>query len=125
MATWPSTLPTTVVNGYSISPQQSFIRTEMDQGPSRQRRRFTTTPTNFSINWFMTESEFGIFESWFRDEINNGASWFYIELRNGKGMQTVEARFMESWEAGFVAPHYYSVRSQLEIRNRPIDTKVF
>jgi len=125
MATWPSTLPTIVVNGYSITPQQPFIRTEMDQGPSRQRRRFTTTPTTYEVNWFMTEDEFGIFESWYRDEIDNGAAWFNVDLRNGKGMQSVEARFMTTWKAEFISPHYYNLSSQLEVRNRPIDTRVF
>lgn len=124
MATWPTNLPLPLTSSYGIQPQQGFIRTDMDQGPARQRRRFTTTPTIYPVKFMMTESEFGIFESWFRDEADDGAAWFDIQLRGGTGLQTVEARFMQGWSASRVAPNY-EVQAQLEVRNRPIDTRSF
>lgn len=124
MATWPTNLPDPLTSGYSIQPQQAFIRTDMDQGPARQRRRFTTTPTVYSVKWIMSEQQFGIFESWFRDEVDDGAAWFTINLRGGTGIQAVEARFMQPWTSTRVAP-MYEVDGQLEVRNRPIDTRSF
>lgn len=124
MATWPTNFPDPLTSGYSIQPQQAFIRTDMDQGPARQRRRFTTTPTVYSVKWIMSEQQFGIFESWFRDEVDDGAAWFTINLRGGTGIQAVEARFMQPWTSTRVAP-MYEVDGQLEVRNRPIDTRSF
>lgn len=125
MATWPTNLPVPIIDGYTIEPQQTFIRTDMDQGQARQRRRFTTAPTVYQVSWMMDENEFGIFESWYRDEADNGAAWFDVSLRNGKGMQTVEARFMQSWSSAFLGYPYYRLSAQLEVRNRPIDTRSF
>ncbi len=124
MAIWPTNLPDPLTSGYSIQPQQAFIRTDMDQGPARQRRRFTTTPTVYLVKWIMSEQQFGIFESWFRDEADDGAAWFTINLRGGTGIQAVEARFMQPWTSTRVAP-MYEVDGQLEVRNRPIDTRSF
>lgn len=120
MATWPNTLPQPLASGYSIQPQQAFIRTDMDQGPARQRRRFTTTPSSYDVQWLMTEAEFAIFESWYRDEADDGAAWFTIGLNNGKGLQNVEARFQQPWVAASASTKY-QVSATLEVRNRPID----
>lgn len=124
MATWPTSLPVALAAGYGYAPQQAFVRTDMDQGPARQRRRFTSAPTIYSVSWLMSEAQFGIFESWFRDEANDGAEWFEIQLRGGTGMQTVEARFMTGWSVERVAS-MYKIEAQLEVRNRPIETRSF
>jgi len=42
MAVWPVTLPTIpLVAGYSESPPDTLIRTQMDAGPARVRPRYT------------------------------------------------------------------------------------
>ena len=125
MAVWPANLPVPVADGYSIEPQQTFIRSDMDQGPARQRRRFTTAPTMYSVSWIMDESELGIFESWYRDEADDGAGWFDVSLRNGAGMQSVAARFVSPWKASIVGLPYYRVSAQIEVRNRPVETRSF
>lgn len=120
MATWPTTLPAPTVDGYGITPQASFARTDMDQGPARQRRRFTTAPTHYSVQWVLTEPQLGTLESWCRDQAADGAAWFSISLRNGQGLQVVEARFIEPWKASKLGGMHYQVSATLEVRNRPV-----
>ncbi len=120
MATWPTTLPSPMVDGYGIAPQASFARTDMDQGPARQRRRFTTAPTHYSAQWMLTEPQLATLESWYRDQVDDGAAWFSINLRNGQGLQTVEARFMEPWKSSKLGGRHYQVSATLEVRNRPV-----
>ena len=38
---WPTTLPLPTVEGYGIRSGEAILRTEMEAGPARQRRRFT------------------------------------------------------------------------------------
>jgi len=120
MATWPATLPAPETDGYTIEPQQAFIRTDMDQGPARQRRRFTTAPTHHQVKWILTEAQLATLESWFDGSINGGASWFAISLRNGQGLQTVEARFIAPFQAAKLPGLSYAVTATLEVRNRPV-----
>ncbi len=42
---FPKRLPYPTVEGYSIRPDEAIIRTDMEAGPARQRRRYTQTPT--------------------------------------------------------------------------------
>ena len=37
--TWPNTLPLPSVEGYGLTPQEAVLRTDMESGPARQRRR--------------------------------------------------------------------------------------
>ena len=122
MATWPTTLPAPTVDGYGIAPQPTFARTDMDQGPARQRRRFTTGPTQYSVQWVLTEAQLATLESWYRDQAADGAAWFFISLRNGQGLQVVEARFPEPWKASKLGSRHYQVSATLEVRNRPVAT---
>lgn len=42
MATWPATLPQTLLqDGYREALPRNKVRTEMDAGPAKQRRRYT------------------------------------------------------------------------------------
>jgi hypothetical protein len=120
MAGYPDTLPLPTVDGYGIQPQAAFIRTDMDQGPARQRRRFTTAPTHYPVRWVFTEPQLGTFESWYEGAADAGAGWFTVQLRNGQGLQTVEARFIEPWQASMLSGRHYQVTATLEVRNRPV-----
>ena len=120
MANYPDTLPLPEVEGYGIQPQAAFIRTDMDQGPARQRRRFTAAPTHYAVKWLLTEVQLATFESWYEGSVEAGASWFTVQLRNGQGLQTVEARFIEPWKAAMLGGYHYEVTATLEVRNRPV-----
>jgi hypothetical protein len=45
MPSWPSTIPTFLVSGFSEEPGDGRLRTPMDAGPPKVRRRFTATVT--------------------------------------------------------------------------------
>ncbi|MEN9923916.1 MAG: hypothetical protein RL268_42 [Pseudomonadota bacterium] len=119
-AVWPSFLPAPEVDGYSIQPQAAFVRTDMDQGPARQRRRFTTAPTLYPVKWILTEEQMELLEAWYDGAVDAGAAWFLVTLRNGRGLQQVEARFIQPWQAGLLSGWHYEVSATLEVRNRPL-----
>lgn len=123
MATWPSALPTFTVDSYGIDPQSQVARTDMDQGPARTRRRFTSAPTHYSVRWVMTKDEFAIFEAWYEYEVAAGAGSFTASLWNGQGFKSVECTFTEPWKATPVGPINFAVTGTLEVRDRPIYSK--
>ena len=47
---FPKTLPYPTVQGYAIKPGEAIVRTEMEAGPARQRRRMVHHHT-FRRHW--------------------------------------------------------------------------
>jgi hypothetical protein len=91
--TFPTTLPEPSTDSYSFKPVNGLVRTEMDSGYARVRRRFTQTPTEIEVNFKFTLTQLGIFEKFFEQDLLGGASWFYINLYNGTGKSQYIARF--------------------------------
>jgi len=116
---WPETLPLPTVEGYGIQPGEAILRTEMEAGPARQRRRFTQTPSRVTVRWVMRREQFALFEAWYRWQAKEGGEWFGIDLLGGLGLLQQEARFTRQFEARIFAGVLWEVRSELEIRERP------
>jgi hypothetical protein len=120
MIAWPETLPLPTVEGYSIQPGDAILRTEMEAGPARQRRRFTQVPSRVSVRWIMRRDQFALFEAWYRWQAKEGGAWFEIELLGGLGLLTQEARFTRQFQAQLLGGTLWEIRSELEIRERPV-----
>ena len=116
---WPDRLPLPTIEGYGIQPGEAILRTEMEAGPARQRRRFTNVPSRITVRWVMSAEQFLLFEAWYRWAAAEGGAWFEIDLLGGLGMVPQEARFTRQFEA---RPHrglLWEVTSGLEVRARP------
>lgn len=120
MIAWPDTLPLPTVEGYGIWPGDAILRTEMDAGPARQRRRFTQVPSRVSVRWIMRRDQFALFEAWYRWQAKEGGAWFAIKLLGGLGLLTQEARFTRQFQAQLLGGTLWEIRSELEIRERPV-----
>ena len=118
---WPDTLPLPTVQGYNIQPGDTILRTEMDAGLARQRRRFTNAPTKVSVRWIMRRDQYAIFEGWYRWHAKEGANWFSITLLGGLGLLEQEARFTRQFASRLLAGGtLWEITSELEIRERPV-----
>ena len=116
---FPKHLPYPLINGYSIKPDEAIIRTNMEAGPARQRRRYTQTPSKISVRWVMSKEQFSLFEAWYKYYAKEGAEWFFINLLGGLGILEQEARFTKQFEAKLLNGVLWEVSSELEIRDRP------
>jgi hypothetical protein len=126
---WPDKLPLPTFEGYGIEPQDAVLRTEMEAGPARQRRRYTQTPSRIPVRWRLTQWQFGIFEAWYKWKGREGAVWFAMDLLGGMGMVAHEARFVGSGSSPYKAVPQrggpgegarWIVTTTLEIRERPV-----
>ena len=118
-ASWPSTLPLPTIDGYGIRPGEAILRTEMEAGPARQRRRYTQVPSRITVRWVLRREQFALFEAWYRWTAKEGGEWFEIDLLGGLGLLPQDARFTRQFDARIVAGILWEVRSELEIRERP------
>lgn len=119
--TWPDTLPLPTVDGYNIQPGEAILRTEMEAGMARQRRRFTDVPTKVSVRWIMRRDQYAVFEGWYRWNAKEGANWFTVKLLGGLGLLEQEARFTRQFSSRLIGGgNLWEITSELEIRERPV-----
>lgn len=119
MATWP--LPTVSPSGgINITPVDQTIRTDMDVGTARVRRRTTVRNDILQTSWLMTDAQVSTFRDWFEDGINGiagGAIWFTISLPLGSTVATtVNARFKGPYTIDHIGGVYWKINGSLEIR---------
>lgn len=118
---WPSTLPAPVVSGYQIQPADQTIRTEMEVGAPRQRRRTMADDDRLSVVWLFTDAEMVLFRDWFRDASGaaGGAAWFTgMDIATGDGgvIDSLECRFTGPWQANLLPGLSWQVQGKLETR---------
>ena len=118
-ARWPDRLPLPTLEGYGIQPGEAILRTEMEAGPARQRRRFTQVPSRIAVRWVLRPDQFALFEAWYRWAAAEGGAWFEMDLLGGLGMTPQEARFTRQFDARPYRGRLWEVTSELEIRARP------
>ena len=95
---WPDTLPADfLADGLSIQPQSNVIRTTMDAGPKKTRRRYTARTVKFSSKQRFDGNELDIFEQFYHTILADGVLRFnYADpLTN----QLAEFRFTEDYTA--------------------------
>jgi hypothetical protein len=118
---FPATLPKVDMKNYSYKTMDQNIRTDMEVGLARVRRRFLASPMEIRVTWELTAVELGIFEKFYETDINAGASWFNIPVVNGAGETIVEARFKEPPSVGTSAKEFaWKVNAVLETIDRPL-----
>lgn len=117
MATFPSTLPAPLLNGYQASPQDQVVRTQMEVGTARARLRSTAKIDRVTVQWLFTDAQMATFRTWYYGDGASGTSWFYISLAVGQtGVTSVLARFMQPYTAESGAGLLWRVQGELEVR---------
>lgn len=114
---FPEKLPYPTTEGYAIKPGEAIVRTDMEAGPARQRRRYEQTPSKISVRWVMNREQFSLFEAWYKYYAKEGAEWFVITLLGGLGLLKQEARFTQQFEAKLLNGYLWEITSELEVRD--------
>jgi hypothetical protein len=77
MPTWPATLPQFVLEGgYQETLEDLTVESQMDTGPAKVRRRFTTSVRKFQISIMCDEAQAAIFETFYTTTCGGGALSF-------------------------------------------------
>jgi hypothetical protein len=74
MAEWPFSLPQKpLLEGYEEREPNTLIRTEMDAGPVKTRRRFTAGVRLIRVAFHLTESQKTTLSTFYRSTLQDGA----------------------------------------------------
>lgn len=115
---WPVGLPNPTVSGYGLNPVDQTIRTDMEVGSARVRRRSLARLDMIDVAWKFTDAQMAIFRDWFDTTAAGGAAWFDINLATGDGGVVLKsAKFNGIWKAGLLPGLNWSVTAKLEVRN--------
>ena len=77
MPTWPTSLPQNLIRrGYREGLPDNVIRTSVDAGPEKRRRRFTAAVRPLSGKIAMSSTEIETLRAFFREDIGDGALAF-------------------------------------------------
>lgn len=125
MNDYPEGLPLGRQADRSYKTVDPSIRSELESGRARQRKRFDFTPTQVAINWvFRTSAECQLFELWFQSDsvgANDGAEWFDIPLYTPLGLDTWRARFIGVYDGPKrVGLSQWQITANLELEERVI-----
>jgi len=95
---WPEILPKTLLlNGLSKQPQSSVIRTTMDAGPKKARRRYTASSVKFSGKIILDTEQREIFEWFYHTILADGVLRF--NFTDPITLETGEFRFTADYTA--------------------------
>jgi hypothetical protein len=96
--TWPELLPSGLLEeGFSKEPQSNVIRTAMDAGPKKARRRYTARAVNYSGRQVFDAAELAVFEQFYHTVLADGVLRFnFADPVTG---ETGEFRFTKDYSS--------------------------
>lgn len=115
-------LPLPLQDGYGLQPVSPLRRTQLTSGRARQRRLYTSTPSEVSVKWlFTSDSQAQVFEAWFRDALGDGVKWFMMKLQTPVGVKFYKCRFTDIYQGGTLTGSlYWQFSATLELWERPL-----
>ena len=94
---WPASLPQVLIlDGLTAKKKSAIVRTEMDAGPKKQRRRFTVTTKEFSGSIVVNETPRQILENFSDGTLKNGVLRF--AMKDPQTLTYAEFRFQEDYD---------------------------
>lgn len=118
---FPDSLPCPLREDYTIEHVSPFIRTRMETGRARQRRRFTSVPSLVTVSWIFSAIQAQAFEVWFQSGINDGVDWFNCTIKTPMGLKPYVCRFAEMYDGpNLIGISSWRISARLEIWERPL-----
>jgi len=113
MTAWPTSLPQNVqVRGYGERLANTALRSSMEAGAPKVRRRFTAAPKQVEVSLVMTSAETEDLEEFYDDALYGGTQPFDWTLpRTGAA---ITYRFLEPPSFRAAGPDQWEVAMKLE-----------
>ncbi len=114
MPTWPAALPTLpLAEGFRETPANNILRTEMEQGPAKVRRRSTAGVGKMTLAYLLSTADIQTLENFIQDDLSGGVLPFsFTHPRKGNALT---CRFRQLPEYGATNGGYFKVAVELEI----------
>jgi hypothetical protein len=113
MAAWPAILPQGFLRGFVVQPKDSVLRTQMDVGPDKLRRRVSYYGLDVTGEIMCSQAQVEALELFYLETTKSGTRYFTMITPHTD--RTYEARFMEPPETRWVGGNAYQVALKLEM----------
>ena len=114
MVTWPSSLPQSpMATSYSEVVPNNIIRTEMDSGAAKVRRRTTAAPRFLRISYIMDKTQIATLDDFYLTSLKSGSLKF--SFTNPRTNMVENVRFMKQPEYISENGNYFRVNLTLEV----------
>jgi len=121
MIVYPSQLPLPLLDGYKLSTVSPLMRTQLNSGRSRQRRKFTSVPTQPTVKWIFSDQQAAFFEAWFARTLVDGSLWFQATLKTPTGLRDYQCRFTDIYgDLEPIGVDHWQCSAVLELKERPL-----
>lgn len=116
--TWPSNLNYILDrSSFAIDPNDQIARSDFDDGPPMVRMRYTNPTYLYQGAITMTNEEFMVFHSFYRNVIAQGTKWFLMSVWIGTSYVVHKCRFKEKFTVSDAGWNQYTVNINLEVRD--------
>jgi len=113
MATWPVSLPQSpLIQGNNEQAPNNVIRTPMDVGPPKVRRRATAGVRNYTYQFHMTTTQVATLDTFYNDTLSGGSLEF--DWTNPRTNNTEYFRFVTPPIYQKIGPDLWLVNINLE-----------
>jgi len=94
MSVWPITLPAyPLTEGFREKMPENILRTDMEQGPAKLRRRTTAGVRGMEMSYLMSKAQVSALETFYNSTLAGGVFDFsYTHPRSGA---TLDCRFVK------------------------------
>lgn len=115
MAAWPSSLPQlSLLAGAAETVQDATIRSEMDVGPAKRRRRYTAAVRRFSVPLILTVAQVATLETFYETTLSGGVDAF--DWVHPRTLAAVSLAFVARYQLQPIGAGYYQVVLELELQ---------
>ena len=115
MATWDASLPQSPLNrGYSEESPDNLIRTNMDTGADKVRRRTTSGVRKYKMSFLMSKAQVATLETFYHTTTNGGADKFTFDDPR-TGVTSANYRFTGSPKYSSMNGDFYQVAIGMEL----------
>jgi hypothetical protein len=112
LVNWPEDLPVTLrISGLSARPSSNVVRTAMDAGPKKARRRYTAGSTAYSGTMILDAAQTETFRRFYRDALADGVLRF--SFTDPVSLETAGFRFTDAYTCT-AADGFFEVSVSLE-----------
>lgn len=122
MIQYPSVLPGPLLSGHALNKTPNILRTEMDSGQARVRRRFKSVPTIMPSTWLFTQEEAARFEWFIENTLMGAVAWFEMPVKTPIGMRKGILRFVNNpiENCKPTSPKKWQYQANVELKIRPV-----
>lgn len=119
---WPDTLACTILqDGFELKPVSPLLRTSLNSGRAIQRRKYLSTPMMATIKFLFDESQYMLFDGFFRYVLVDGVNWFNIQLKASTGIDNYLCRFTDIYDSATPTQgRFWQVSAEVELYIRPV-----